>query len=137
MQLTDEDENDYDTDTNNITHSMVPVDEKALFEYNTVIDIIDRQLTLQNSNLLTVKEEEIDIYSDDALNFNWINGAVCGPIFRSLTPYERELLVLSYARHQNEDILANLYGYSRSTIGSHKRKAIAKLKEAIQNQKEG
>lgn len=136
MQLTDEDENDYDTDTNNITHSMVPVDEKALFEYNTVIDIIDRQLTLQNSNLLTVKEEEIDIYSDDALNFNWINGAVCGSIFRSLTPYERELLVLSYARHQNEDTLANLYGYSRSTIGSHKRKAIAKLKEAMQNQKE-
>ena len=131
MQLTDED--DCDNNDNNInTHCIIPIDEKALFEYNTVIDMIDRQLALQNSNSLTVKEDEIDIYSEDALNFNWINNAVCSPIFKTLTPYERELLVLSYARHQNEDTLANLYGYSRSTIGSHKRKAIAKLKEAIE-----
>ncbi len=136
LQLTDEDENDYDYDNNNVSRSIVPVDEKALFEYNTVIDTIDRQIALQNSNVLTVREDNIDIYGEEALNFNWINGAVCGPIFKSLTPYERELLVLSYARHQTEDTLASLFGYSRATIGSHKRKAIQKLKDAMENHKE-
>ena len=136
MQLTDEDENDYDTDNNNVSHSVVPIDEKTLFEYNTVIDTIDRQLAIKNSNVLTVKEDYIDIYSDDALNFNWINGATCGPIFKSLSPYERELLVLSYTKHQTEDTLAALFGYSRATIGSHKRQAIQKIVDTMNNKKE-
>lgn len=137
LQLADEDENNYDSDINNVSQSVVPIDERALFEYNAVIDTIDRQMAIKNSNVLTIREDDdIDIYSDDSLNFNWINGVACGPIFRSLSPYERELLVLSYTRHQNEDTLASLYGYSRSTIGSHKRRAIAKLQEAMQKSNE-
>lgn len=136
LSLTTEDENDYDENINNVSNSTVLVDEKALFEYNTIIDYIDRKAALEKSNRFTLKEDNIDIYSYDSLNFNWINGIVCGPIFKSLTPYERELLVLSYAKNQTEDNLANLYGYSRSTIGSHKRRAIEKLKEAMKHEKD-
>ena len=57
---------------------------------------------------------------------------VCAPEFQVLSSYERELLVLSYVKNQTEDNLAKLYGYSRSTIGSHKRKAIEKLRKAIE-----
>lgn len=136
LAISDEDENDYDDDVNNICKSVVPIDEKTIIEYNTVIDTLDRQLQIQNSNVLTIREDDIDVYSEDSLNFNWINGAVCGPMFKSLTPYERELLILSYSKNQTEDTLAALYGYSRSTIGSHKRRAIEKLKEAMNQSKE-
>lgn len=128
----DEDEDfDYEDNNNNKSSCVILSDEKTIEEYNTVIDIIDRQYTIQNSNELTIKEDDnIDIYGEEGLNFNWINGVVCSPEFKVLTSYERELLVLSFVKNQTEDTLANLYGYSRSTIGSHKRKAIAKLREA-------
>lgn len=136
LSLASDDENDYDEDINNVSRSTVLVDERALLEYNTVIDCIDRQVALANSNKFTMKEDNIDIYSDESLNFNWVNGAVCGPIFKSLTSYERELLVLSYVKNQTEDTLAALYGYSRSTIGSHKRRAIEKIKRAMEDEKD-
>lgn len=114
--------------------SPIVIDENTLLQYNTIIDCVDRQIAIQNTNFLTVKEDRIDVLSDESLNFNWINGAICGPAFQNLTPYERELLVLSYSRNQTEDTLANLFGCSRSTIGSHKRKAIEKIKEALKKE---
>lgn len=133
LTITDEDENDYDNDINNVCNSVVPIDEHALFEYNTVIDLIDRQNNINNSNALSIKEDYIDIYSDDSLNFNWINGVVCSPVFKELSSYEREILILSYVKNQTEDTLAKLYRCSRSTIGSHKRKAIEKLQKAMKS----
>jgi hypothetical protein len=112
------------------------IDENTLLQYNTVIDCIDRQIALQSTNLLTIKEDEIDVFDDNSLNFNWINGVVCGPLFKSLTPYERELLLLAYTKNQTEDTLANLFNCSRSTIGSHKRKAIEKIKESMKDNKQ-
>jgi len=134
LKLTDDDENDYDTDINNIAYSTISVDEDALEKYNIMIDTIDRQIALKTTDKLTLKEDEVDIYSDESLNFNWINGVTCGSAFKELTPYERELLLLAYAKNQTEDNIAKLYGYSRSAVGSHKRKAIAKLKKTIEQQ---
>ena len=109
------------------------VDEKALNNYNMIIEYVDRQLALQDKNYLILKEDRnLDLTSDDIFNFNWINGTVCDSIFKTLSSYERELIVLSYIKNQTEDTLANLFGYSRSTIGSHKRKAIEKIKKEIE-----
>ena len=130
------DDEDTECDDPNVVKMSMMVDEKALLKFNTVIDYIDRQIALTETDKLTLKEDEdLDIYSDDALNFNWVNGTVCGPIFKSLTSYERELLVLAYVKNQTEDTLATLYGLSRASIGSHKRKAIAKLKRAMEENK--
>jgi RNA polymerase sigma factor (sigma-70 family) len=136
LTIVDDEDIDYDDD-DFVQKTPVPIDESVLLEYNTIIDTIDRQTAIKNSNLLTVKEDNIDLYSNDSLNFNWINGVVCGPIFKSLSSYERELLVLSYVKNQTEETLASLYGCSRSTIGSHKRKAIEKLKNAMENNNGG
>jgi hypothetical protein len=73
LQLTDDDENDYDTDINNIAYSTISVDEDALEKYNIMIDTIDRQIALKTTDKLTLREDEVDIYSDESLNFNWIN----------------------------------------------------------------
>ena len=125
-------------DEDNLQNTTVIVDEKASEEYNILVDCIDRQFAIRNSSLLTVKENynTDNIYDDDALNFNWINGAACSSIFKCLSSYERELLMLSYTRNQTEDTLAKLYGCSRSTIGTHKRRAIQKLKEAMEKEKD-
>ena len=135
LAISPDDENDYDEE--GFQNTVVAIDEKSLAKYNLLIDCVDRQIAIQNTNLLTVKEEydESSIFDDDSLNFNWINGVVCDDVFKSLTSYERELLILSYVRNQTEDTLANLYGCSRATIGSHKRRAIKKIKDNIENNK--
>lgn len=125
-------DDDFNDDLNNSFSKKVIVDEKAFDMYNLMIDYIDRRYQLENFQGITLKENNIDIQSDESLNFNWINGAVCSPIFKCLTEYERELLVLAYVKNQTEDTLAKLFHCSRQAIGIHKRGAIAKLKAYIE-----
>ena len=114
--------------------SELVIDQKKLNDYNMMIDYVDREIRLRDSNKLVLKEDDVDIYDEDSLNFNWINGIVCQPVFETLTPYERELLILSYLKNQTDDMLAMLFGYSRQAIGVHRRNAVKKLKENIENQ---
>lgn len=106
-------------------------DQKIIDEYNLMIDYVDREISLKTTDRLILKEDNIDLYDDNSLNFNWIQGIVCDPVFDILTDYERELLVLSYIKNQTDDVLSILFGYSRAAIGSHRRKAIKKLKEEM------
>ena len=134
LSLSDEDENDYDNDNNIVNNSVVLVDEEALSKFDAIIDTVDRQIQLQNSPIALREDDDIDVRDMESLNFNWIVGNTCGPLFKTLTPYEREILVLSYVKHQTEDTLAALFHCSRATIGSHKRRAIEKIKKAKENQ---
>lgn len=111
------------------------IDEKALNDFNLMIDYIDRRTLINNNNRVALREslDEMDLNSEDALNFNWINGIVCAPIFKCLTSFERELLLLSYGKNQTEEDLARLFHCARASIGKHKRDAIKKLKEYKEN----
>lgn len=126
------DDNNYEEDEEDgMRPNLVVEDLRSIEDISLMIDYVDRQTYLRETNKVVLKEDNIDLRDEDSLNFNWINGAVTNPIFEVLTPYERELLVLSHMRGQTEDELAALYGYSRSTIGLHKRRAKDKLKEAM------
>ena len=107
-------------------------DEKALMQYDFAIHNIDRELSIKNSKSLTLKENNMDAFDDESLNFNWITGAACSEAFQTLSSYEREILVLYYSKNQTEETLANLFGCSRAAIGNHRRKAVKKLKKAVE-----
>lgn len=90
----------------------------------------DRQNALIDSTKLVLKEEEsLDPYEMEALNFNWTNGSTCSPIFKCLSAYEREIIVLSYAQNKTDSEIASIYGCHRITIIKHKKIAIQKVKE--------
>ena len=128
--------NDDDFDEEYRNHNTILVDRKATEQFSLMIDYIDRQIEMRNSSKVILKED-VDLLDDDSLNFNWINGAVNNPAFKKLTSYERELLILLYVKNQTEETVAKLLGYSQQGIDLHKKKAVKKLKEALEIQEKG
>lgn len=59
--------------------------------------------------------------------FNWINGVTCSELFKSLTPFERNLLVMSYIEKKTDTEIAQMYGLCRATIFRKKQAAIEKI----------
>ena len=104
-------------------------DPNANRAFEEALNNINREMEIKNANTLTFREVGIDAYNDDALNFNWTNGVTCGELFKSLTPYERELVLLNYGKNKTLAEIAALYGLFEGTIGAHKRKAVQKIKE--------
>jgi hypothetical protein len=111
-----------DTDTDKIIEHMM---EKA-----------DRDRLVHDSNKLVLKENNIDPYELEALNFNWTNGTTCSKAFQQLSSYEREILVLSFAQNKTDSEIANIYGCHRITIIKHKKIAIQKIYNALNERKE-
>lgn len=119
-----------DFDADGITeHDMVLADTEFEMHFNDMIDRWDRQQIIQNSNKVTLKEDKnLDLYSDEALNFNWINGITCGEAFETLTSYERELLVYTFIEKKSSQEISEIYGCHRATINQHRKKAIEKVR---------
>lgn len=110
-----------DTDTDKIIEHMM---EKA-----------DREKMLQDTTKLVFREDNIDPYELEALNFNWTNGITCSEAFQQLSSYEREILVLSYAQNKTDTEIANIYGCHRITIIKHKKIAVQKIRNALNERK--
>lgn len=111
-----------DTDTDKIIEHMM---EKA-----------DREQTLKSTTKLVFKEDDIDPYELEALNFNWTNGITCSEVFQQLSSYEREVLVLSYAQNKTDSEIANIYGCHRITIIKHKKIAVQKIRNILNERKQ-
>lgn len=112
-----------DTETESeIEHMMVKADRKKL--------LLDSERLILNET-----EQENDPYEMESLNFNWTNGSTCGEMFKELTAYEREILVLSFAQNKTDSEIANLYGCHRITIIKHKKIAVEKIKKGINPEK--
>ena len=108
-------------------------DEAAAIAFDEGIEKANRTMLLRQSDSLVMNEDnDMDIYSDDSLNFNWTNGTVCSELFSSLTPFEREILVMNFARKQSADHIAKIYGYNKVTINRYKKKAIDKIRSKAQ-----
>ena len=91
----------------------------------------DRQKKLEKCTSLVLKEEDVDPYEMESLNFNWTNGNTCGDEFKNLTSYERELIVMSYVQNKTDAEIASIYGCHRITIVKHRKMAIEKIKTYI------
>lgn len=104
-------------------------DEIASFKIQEMLDTASRQSDIKNANTLTLKEQEpISAYDVDSLNFNWTNGVTCSELFEDLTPYEREIIILSFIKNKTDIEIGTIYGCHRATINEHKKKAINKIK---------
>lgn len=118
---------------NNIKEEVFIEDEAAAFAMNEMLDTTSRELDIQKSNTLTLKEQEpISTYDLDSLNFNWTNGVTCSELFKALTPYEREIIVLSFIKNKTDIEIGVIYGCHRATINEHKKRAVLKIKAAAQ-----
>lgn len=108
-------------------------DQAAADAFDDMIGVINREDNIKNSSTLTLKEDKrISEYDDDALNFNWTNGVTCGKIFDSLSPYERELIILSFVQKKTDIEIGQIYGYHRGTINEHKKAAVRKVRAAAE-----
>lgn len=104
-------------------------DENATLNIQKTLDMISRQDDIKNAETLTLKEQEpISSYDIDSLNFNWTNGVTCSELFQELTPYEREIIILSFIKNKTDIEIGNIYGCHRATINDHKKKAVNKIK---------
>lgn len=108
-----------DTDTDKIIEKMIAKTDRQ------------QRLNSCNNTLILREEKEVDPYEMDSLNFNWTNGNTCSEIFKCLTSYERELIVMSFAQHKTDAEIASIYGCHRITIVKHKKIAVNKIKEYI------
>ena len=105
-------------------------DENAEFIMQEMLDTTSRQSDIEKANTLTLKESEpISVYDIDSLNFNWTNGVTCSELFKELTSYEREIIILSFIKNKTDIEISSIYGCHRATINEHKKKAINKIKE--------
>ena len=127
-ELTSYDEEEF---TPVIQKSNMLIDQKQISDYNLMIDYIDRKIALEKCNGIALKEDDVDIYDTDSLNFNWISGTVCNDAFKVLTTYERELIILAFIKNQTEEDIASIFHCSRAAIGVQKRKAIKKIEDYL------
>jgi len=109
-------------------------DEHSEFAFEEMIGMTDRELDIKKSNSLTLKEPElININDTDCLNFNWTNGITCGELFKTLSSYEREIIILSFIKNKTDIEIGAIYGFHRATINAHKKKAVLKIKELAES----
>lgn len=119
-----------DMDDEKEYHEVYVADKSSTFELQKMIESVSRQNDIEHANTLTLKEDRpISIYDDDALNFNWTNGVTCSELFKTLTPYEREIIILSFMKNKTDIEIGKIYGYHRATINEHKKKAIDKIRQ--------
>ena len=109
-------------------------DENSEFAFEEILSTTDRALEIRNSSSLTIKENEvISVYDTDSLNFNWTNGITCGELFKHLSSYEREIIILSFIKNKTDIEIGDIYGFHRATINAHKKKAVLKIKELAES----
>lgn len=105
-------------------------DENSEFAFEEMLSTTDREMDIKNSTSLTIKENDlISVYDTDCLNFNWTNGVTCGELFKELSSYEREIIILSFIKNKTDIEIGAIYGYHRATINAHKKRAVLKIKE--------
>ena len=105
-------------------------DESANLALEKMLNTASRQSDIEHSKSLTLKEEkEISAYDLESLNFNWTNGITCGELFKDLTSYEREIIILSFIKNKTDIEIGSIYGYHRGTINEHKKRAVNKIKQ--------
>lgn len=122
---------DLDADEVETRNGMVIMkDDTAEADFDRVIENETRKAMIQQADTLTLKEsDKVDAFDIEALNFNWTNGVTCSPLFKVLTSYERELIILRYIKQMSDKMIADMYGRTESVISRHRRTAVRKLKE--------
>lgn len=86
---------------------------------------IDKYYFLKNSSKPKVKD--YDCTDTRSLNNNWIQNITSTDIFKTLTAFEKMILIESYIYNKTDEEIATEYGTCRATINRRKMKAKNKL----------
>lgn len=109
-------------------------DENAAISFVKATETASRDNMIKRSKKLIMKEfYEVDAYDEDCLNFNWTSGVTCSEVFKSLTPIEREIIVLIYIKNMPLIKIAKIYGTSKDMVRRYHKSAVTKIKENMQN----
>lgn len=109
-------------------------DERANISFVRATETASRDNMIKRSKGLVMKEFfEVDAYDEDCLNFNWTSGVTCSEVFKTLSPIEREIIVLIYMKNMPLVNIAKIYGTSKDTVKKYHKNAINKIKENLQH----
>lgn len=106
-------------------------DKNAQKEIDEVLDYVELFYNLQLSIAIIEKDMTINIYDEEFLNNNWINGITCSNIFKDLTTFERRILVMWYMKDNTDSEIAEMFGLCRGTINKKRACAKSKLKKTV------
>jgi hypothetical protein len=79
-----------------------------------------------DSNIPAIEIEE-SVYDNESLNWNWYNGLYCDDIFKTLSTFERKLILEYYVNKKSLIEISETYGYSRTHLNNLKNYAIYKM----------
>ena len=106
-------------------------DPNVELEMDMLLNEVEVHYNLSMSNATYVNQKNISIYDNEFFNTNWINGITCSNVFKALTPFERNILVMWYIENKTDSEIAEEYGVCRCTINKRRAKAKDKLREEI------
>lgn len=101
-------------------------DKEISVESDHTIKELDMHYNLLNSEIPVIENKGVNIYEDNFLDTNWINGITCGDVFDCLTPFERQIVSLWYVERKTDTEIGEIFGVCRGTI--NRRRGIAKDK---------
>lgn len=104
---------------------MIP-DVTMMVESDYTVKSLDLHYNLKHSNIPVIENKDANLYEDNFLDTNWINGVTCGDIFDCLTPFERQIITLWYVEKKTDTEIGEMFGVCRGTI--NRRRGIAKDK---------
>lgn len=110
-------------------------DKQSKVESDTTIEELDLHYNLKHSNIPVVENKDANIYENNFLDTNWINGITCCEIFESLTPFERKIIILWYTEKKNDTEIGEIFGVCRGTINRRRRIAKEKLDKCLEKQR--
>ena len=109
------------------------VDTRAIRDMETLEDQIAIQQLLKQKSPIKVEDiEDISIYEDNFINSSWADGITCSQVFKSLSIFERKILMMWYIEKKTDSQIAEFFGVCRGTINSKRAKAKEKLEDEFE-----
>jgi RNA polymerase sigma factor (sigma-70 family) len=110
-------------------------DTNTVVESDHTLKNLDLHYNLKHSNIPVIENKEANLYEDNFLDTNWINGVTCGDAFECLTPFERQIITLWYVGKKTDTEIGEIFGVCRGTINRRRGIAKDKLFNYIKNNK--
>lgn len=116
-------------DSENLNILDVIQDKTNVVENDQIIHDLD---LYYSQNDILINTENNDIYDNDFLNINWINGSTCNDLFSCLDPSERKIIQMWYVENKTDLEIAETFGVCRGTINRKRNIAKEKLRKVLE-----
>ena len=108
------------------------INKLSVNKEHIVVDELDKKIKLKNSNIPTIINDDFSVFDDSTLNLNWINGVTCNELFKTLSSFEREIVLEHSLNKKTDTEISKKYGLCRSTINRKRLIAVQKIKKYLE-----